>query len=136
MTVTISTTVDAPVDKAWEVWTKPEFIVQWNFASDDWCCPSAVNDLRANGKFSWRMEAKDGSFGFDYCGDYVDVVENERIRILLEDGRKVEVLFSERDGQTTVTEAFEAEDVNSAEMQKTGWQAILQNYKKCVETNT
>ncbi|MBI1287242.1 MAG: polyketide cyclase [Flavobacteriales bacterium] len=135
MTITISTTVDAPIAKAWEVWTKPEFIVQWNFASDDWCCPSAVNDLRPNGKFSWRMEAKDGSFGFDYGGDYVEVLENERIEMLLGDGRKVEVLFAHQNGQTIVTESFETEDVNSAEMQKQGWSAILGNYKKCVEAN-
>jgi uncharacterized protein YndB with AHSA1/START domain len=133
MTITISTTVDAPVSKAWEVWTKAEFIVQWNFASDDWCCPSAVNDLRPGGKFSWRMEAKDGSFGFDYCGEYTEVIENERIVKVLEDGRKVEIVFAEQNGQTTVAESFETEDVNSAEMQKQGWSAILANYKKCVE---
>lgn len=135
MTITISTTVEAPIAKAWEVWTKPEFIVQWNFANDEWCCPSATNELRAGGKFSWRMEAKDGSMGFDYNGEYLKIEENTRILLKLEDDRKVEVSFSEQGGNTTVTESFEIEDENSAEMQKQGWSAILANYKKCVEAN-
>ncbi len=135
MTITVSTTVKAPVSKAWQVWTKPEFIVQWNFASEEWCCPSAINDLKPKGKFSWRMEAKDGSMGFDYCGQYVEVVENERIRVLLDDNRIVDITFSQQNGQTVVTELFETEDQNSADMQRSGWQAILDNYRKCVEAN-
>ena len=132
MTITVSTTVNAPVSKGWEVWTKPEFIVQWNFASDEWCCPNAINDLRPQGKFSWRMEAKDGSMGFDYCGQYVEVVENEHIRLSLDDNRIVDITFSEENGQTVVTESFETEDQNSAEMQRSGWQAIIDNFIMCV----
>lgn len=109
--------------------------MQWNFASDDWMCPSATNDLRVGGTFSSRMEAKDGSFGFDFGGTYSEVIPNERIVYSMSDGRKVELNFSEQDGVTTVETIFDAEKENPEEMQREGWQAILNNFKKHVENN-
>lgn len=132
--ITIEATVNTPVEKAWEYFTKPEHITKWNFASDDWHCPSAENDLRPGGSFSSRMEAKDGSFGFDFGGVY-DVVEtNKVIEYTLGDGRKVKIDFAGEDGTTTIATVFEAEGTNPVEMQKTGWQMILNNYKKYAES--
>jgi uncharacterized protein YndB with AHSA1/START domain len=131
--ITIETTVNAPVEKVWEFWTGPEHITRWNNASDDWHTPSAVNDLRAGGKFSCRMEARDGSMGFDFGGVYDAVEKNETIRYTMGDGRKVEVSFT-GDGKTTrVVETFDAENTHSIEMQRTGWQNILDNFKRYTE---
>lgn len=127
--------MSAPVEKVWKFWSQPEHITQWNNASDDWHTPSATNDLKAGGKFSYRMEAKDGSFGFDFGGEYNEVKAHERIVYTLGDGRKVNVTFSPEGNATKVTETFEAEQTNSPEMQKGGWQAILDNFKKYVESN-
>lgn len=135
MPITISATINAPVEKVWTYYTEPEHLMQWNFASDDWMCPSATNDLRVGGTFTSRMEAKDGSFGFDFGGTYSEVVPNERIVYSLSDGRKVELNFSEEDGVTTVETIFDAEKENPEEMQREGWQAILNNFKKHVESN-
>jgi uncharacterized protein YndB with AHSA1/START domain len=135
MPITISATINAPVEKVWTYYTEPEHLMQWNFASDDWMCPSATNDLRVGGTFTSRMEAKDGSFGFDFGGTYSEVVPNERIVYSLSDARKIEVNFSETDGITTVTTVFDAEKENPEEMQREGWQAILNNFKKHVESN-
>lgn len=135
-TITIETIVNAPISVAWKVWVSPEFIVQWNFANDEWCCPSAVNDLRPQGKFSWRMAAKDGSFAFDYSGQYTQIEAHKQIQKRLDDGRMVDISFEEKDDQTTVTETFEVEDVNSIDLQRDGWQAILNNYKKRVESQS
>jgi uncharacterized protein YndB with AHSA1/START domain len=133
--ITVETTVNAPVEKVWTRWTLPEHIKQWTFASDDWHAPSAENDLRNGGKFTTRMEAKDGSFGFDFWGIYDEVKENERIAYTMGDGRKAEILFT-RDGDATkVTETFEAESQNDVEMQRGGWQAILNNFKKYTEAH-
>ncbi|MBI5915620.1 MAG: VOC family protein [Bacteroidetes bacterium] len=132
--VTIETTVAAPIEKVWDCWTQPEHVVHWNHASDDWHSPHAENDLRTGGSFNYRMEAKDGSFGFDFGGTYDQVVENQRIEYTIGDGRKVQVSFSETDGGTHVMETFEAENMNSHEMQRGGWQAILDNFKKHVES--
>lgn len=131
--ITIETLVHAPLDRAWHVWTEPACIVRWNHASDDWTCPRAENDLRAGGTFSWRMEARDGSVGFDYAGIYDEVVPMERITAALGDGRKVEVTFRAEGAATRVTETFETEDQNSAELQRAGWGAILENYRKVAE---
>lgn len=131
--ITVSVEIDAPIDKVWNYWTSPEHIVKWNFASDDWCCPTATNEAKTGGKFNWRMEAKDGSVGFDFFGEYDHVIENERIEYQMGDGRKVEISFREEDGKIILNETFETEDVNSAEMQRAGWQAILENFKKLVE---
>src|SRR5687767_4780421 len=107
--ITVQTTVNAPVSKVWEYWTSPEHLKKWNTASDDWHTTKAENDLRKGGSFSARMEAKDGSFGFDFAGVYDDVITNEYIEYTMGDGRKVKVYFNEVDGQTTITEEFDAE---------------------------
>lgn len=131
--ITVKATINAPVEKVWEYWTKPEHIMQWNNASDDWHTPRAENDLRVDGKFVSRMEAKDGSMGFDFGGVYDEVKENELISYTMDDGRKASVKFSGDGNKTKVTETFEAENMNSIEMQKNGWQAILNNFKKYTE---
>jgi uncharacterized protein YndB with AHSA1/START domain len=131
--ITVATTVNAPVDKVWQYWTKPEHIIKWNNASDDWHTPRAENDLRVGGNFLSRMEAKDGSFGFDFGGAYDAVIANKYIEYTIGDGRKVKVTFDTDTNKTTVTESFEAEATNSIELQKGGWQAILDNFKKYME---
>ena len=131
--VTIETTVNAPVEKVWEYWTKPEHITKWNHASDDWHSPRAENDLRTGGKFSARMEAKDGSMGFDFAGVYDEVRNNEYIEYTMGDDRKVKVTFTPQGNATKVVESFEAENTHSIEMQRGGWQAILDNFKKYTE---
>ncbi|WP_435356742.1 SRPBCC family protein [Emticicia sp. SJ17W-69] len=133
--ITVETTVNAPVAKVWECWTSPEHVTQWNNASDDWHTPHAENDLRVGGKFLSRMEAKDGSFGFDFIGLYEEVEENKSIVYTMEDGRKVAIAFISEGGSTEVTESFEAEATNSIELQQAGWQAILNNFKKYVESS-
>jgi uncharacterized protein YndB with AHSA1/START domain len=133
--ITVTSTINAPVEKVWKFWTLPEHIKKWNNASDDWHTPSAENDLRAGGKFSARMEAKDGSFGFDFGGVYDEVKTNEVIAYTLGDERKVRVDFTAEGDKTKVVEVFEAESQNPVEMQKGGWQAILDNFKKYVEAN-
>jgi|ERR1041385_2337905 uncharacterized protein YndB with AHSA1/START domain len=133
-TITVEAIVDAPVESVWKKWTTPEDITKWNFASDDWQSPRAENDLRTGGKFNFRMEAKDGSFGFDFGGVYDNVIPNQRIEYTIGDGRKVIVSFTPLDGKTKVEETFEAESQNSMEMQKAGWQAILNNFKKYAES--
>ena len=131
--VTISANIQAPVMKVWQCWTEPEHITKWNNASGDWHTPRAENDLRVGGKFLSRMEAKDGSMGFDFNGTYTAVEEQELIAYTLEDGRKVEIKFESDGNETRVTESFEAEQTHSTEMQQAGWQAILDNFKNYVE---
>ena len=133
MTITIETTVSASVAAAWKAWTSPDSITKWNFASADWACPRAEVDLRPGGKFNYRMEAKDGSFGFDFEGVFTAVDPNRRIEYSLGDDRKVVIEFFPVAGKTRVTESFEAEDAHSAEQQKQGWQSILNNFKKFVD---
>lgn len=132
-TITIQTTIVAPIDKVWEYWNQPEHIIKWAFASDDWETSSAKNDLRVGGAFSSRMQAKDGSTGFDFEGIYDTVKVNELIEYTMSDGRRVRVEFKEIPEGVLITEAFEAEQKNSAEMQRAGWQAILDNFKKYIE---
>ncbi|MEC0245299.1 SRPBCC family protein [Paenibacillus chitinolyticus] len=134
VTITVEATVHAPVEKVWEYWTEPRHITKWSFASDDWHAPNAENDLRVGGKFVTRMEAKDGSFGFEFGGEYDEIRSNELISYTLGDGRKVTITFIDQGNNTKVIEAFEAEAANSIEMQKAGWQAILDNFKKYSET--
>jgi uncharacterized protein YndB with AHSA1/START domain len=131
--VTIETTIKAPVEKVWRLWTDPEHIIHWNNASADWHSPRAENDLREGGRFLVRMEAKDGSFGFDFGGIYNKVRQNVFIDYTLGDGREVRVSFVSGGGTTIVRETFEAEQQNSIEMQRTGWQSILTNFKNYVE---
>ena len=135
-TVTVETTVAAPIKKVWQLWTMPEHIIQWNNASDDWHTPHAENDLRVGGKFLSRMEAKDGSFGFEFDGVYSEVVENQRLAYTLDDERKVNITFSSQADGTKIIEVFEPENENPIELQQGGWQAILNNFKKYAETAT
>ena len=132
--VTVEATVNAPVEKVWKTWSEPQHITHWCAASDDWHAPKAENDLRTGGTFSTRMEAKDGSFGFDFGGVYDNVKKNELIEYTMGDGRKVKVTFSPSGDQTKVVETFDAESTNPVEMQRGGWQAILDNFKKYTES--
>lgn len=128
-TITVKTEIKETIQTVWKYWTKPEHIIKWNFATPEWHCPEAKNDLVQEGEFNWRMEAKDGSMGFDYEGKYLDVDNYKSIHQQLGDGRKVNVSFTELDNFVEVVETFEVEDENSAEMQRQGWQAILNNFK-------
>lgn len=132
--ITVQVSVLASIEKVWNCWNLPEHITQWYFASDDWHAPSASNDLQVGSFFNIRMEAKDASFGFDLKGIY-DVIEPfKRIEFHLEDNRKVIVTFKEENGYTQVVESFDPESQNPHEMQQMGWQMILNNFKKHVET--
>lgn len=132
--ISVKTIINAPIEKVWKNWTRPKDIVKWNHASEDWHTTHAENDLRVGGKFLARMEAKDDSFGFDFSGVYDDVQIKERIAYTLDDGRKVEIIFTVNTNGTNVEEIFEAESTNPIELQRNGWQAILVNFKKYVET--
>lgn len=134
-TITVQNNIQAPIEKVWQYWTLPEHITKWNNASDDWHSPSATNDLRTGGSFTTRMEAKDGSFGFDFGGVYDEVTTHQVIAYTMGDGRKVKVSFSSQGNDTNVVETFDAENTHSIEMQRTGWQSILDNFKKYVENN-
>ena len=131
--ITVDATVNAPVEKVWKFWTEPEHIKQWNNASDDWHTPRAENDLRVGGKFLSRMEARDGSFGFDFEGIYNEVEPLSVIAYSMSDGRQVRTVFEREGDKTKVTTHFDAETQNSIEMQQGGWQAILNNFKKHAE---
>ena len=131
--ITIETTVHAPVEKVWKYWTEPNHITKWNSASEDWHTPFSENDLRVGGKFSSRMEAKDGSFGFDFGGVYDEVKLNDFISYTIGDGRKVEITFIHEENDTKIIEVFDPETENTIEMQQAGWQAILNNFKKYAE---
>ncbi|MEY2193597.1 SRPBCC family protein [Neobacillus sp. BF23-41] len=131
--ITVKATVHAPVEKVWEYWTEPKHITKWNNASEDWHTPIAENDLTVGGKFLTRMEAKDGSFGFDFGGIYDEVKLNEVISYTMGDGRKVNITFKGQGNETQVIETFDAETTNPIEMQQAGWQSILDNFKKYSE---
>lgn len=133
--ITVTADVAAPVAKVWEYWSAPNHITKWSNASDDWHTPRAENDLRQGGSFLSRMEARDGSMGFDFGGVYDEVKEHQLIAYTMGDGRKVSVTFSEDGNTTHIVESFEPESENPEEMQRTGWQAILDNFKKYVEAN-
>jgi uncharacterized protein YndB with AHSA1/START domain len=133
--VTVESTIDAPVEKVWKYWNEPDHITKWCFASDDWHAPWAKNDLKVGGNISSRMEAKDGSMGFDFGGVYDEVKENEKVQYTMSDGRRVEVLFHAKGNVTHIVESFDAEETNPVDMQQMGWQAILNNFKAYVETN-
>lgn len=132
--ITIETNVNAPVEKVWDCWIKPEHITQWNHASDDWHSPWAKADFREGGSFSARMEAKDGSMGFEFGGIYDVIRTHSYIEYTMGDGRKVNVEFTPNGNSTNIVESFEAESTNPLEMQKGGWQAILDNFKKYTES--
>jgi len=133
--ITVGAEINAPVEKVWEFWTDPKHIVRWNNASDDWHTPKAENDLRVGGKFLSRMEAKDGSMGFDFIGEYTKVEPLRQIEYTLEDDRRVQISFAAESDKTRVTETFEAEQENSVELQQFGWQSIVNNFKRYVETS-
>lgn len=133
--VTIEATISADTNKVWDFWTQPEHIVNWNFAVEDWQCPKAENDLRPGGKYMARMEAKDGSFGFDFEAVYDEVVDQKKIAYTMTDGRQAITTFENEGGVTKVTTAFDPEGQNPVEFQKQGWQAILNNFKKYAEGN-
>lgn len=131
--ITVRSAINADVKKVWEYYNQPEHIVKWNFADPLWHCPKATNDLRVGGRYVARMEAKDGSFGFDFTAIYNEVSEYEKIGYILDDGREVDIIFDSENGGTIVTISFDAEGQNPIELQKKGWQAILDNFKKYAE---
>jgi uncharacterized protein YndB with AHSA1/START domain len=132
--ITVTVTINAPLMRVWDMFTGPQNIIHWNNASDDWLTSYAENDLKTGGKFLFRMEARDGSSRFDFTGKYDKVISGKSIMYTITDGRKVKITFNETAGRTQVTESFEPEHLNTAGMQKTGWQAILDNFKKYVES--
>lgn len=132
--ITVSTTVLRPIDQVWACWTDPAHITRWNAASGDWHCPKASNDLRAGGRFISTMTARDGSFSFDFEGVYDAVEANARIAYTMSDGRTCEVRFEPVTDGTRVTESFDAETKNPVELQRQGWQAILDRFKAHVES--
>jgi uncharacterized protein YndB with AHSA1/START domain len=132
--IMISARIKAPLEKTWQLWTDPKHIVHWNNASDDWFTPRAKNDLKNGGKFNYRMEARDGSDGFDFSGTYTQIVPQKRIGYNIDDGRKVKIEFSSEGEETVVKESFEPEQTHTVEQQREGWQSILENFKKYTET--
>ena len=133
--ITVEAVVKAPVEKVWKYWNEPEHIKRWAFASDDWHAPYSENDLRKDGTFKTTMAAKDGSFSFDFGGVYTEVQTNKVIEYVMTDGRKVSILFNSNGNETKVTETFDPENTHPLDMQRAGWQAILDNFKKYTEEN-
>jgi uncharacterized protein YndB with AHSA1/START domain len=131
--ITVKSNIKADIEKTWKHWTATEHIVNWNTPSPDWHTTHAENDLKAGGKFLSRMEAKDGSFGFDFSGTYNEVIPNQRITYTLDDGRKAEIDFSDERGNTLMEIVFDAESENPVDMQRDGWQAILNSFASYVE---
>lgn len=131
--ITIHTTVQAPITKVWECWTRQEHVKNWNFSHSDWHCPKATNNLLVGGEFHYIMAAKDNSMSFDFWGTYQKIEIEKRIEIILGDGRQMNVSFESSDLGTIVTEQFEPEQENPIEMQHAGWQMILNNFKKYAE---
>jgi uncharacterized protein YndB with AHSA1/START domain len=132
--ITVQASIAAPLQKVWDYWTGPEHVMQWNQASEDWHCPKASNDLRTGGKFSSTMAAKDGSMSFDFEGVYDEVIPGELIRYTMADGREVSISFEVQDGMTLIIETFDPESMHSEELQRAGWQAIMDSFKRYVET--
>ncbi len=131
--IKIQTTVSKDPQTTWDCYTLPEHIVNWNFASEDWHCPEAENEMTVGGKYRARMEAKDGSFGFDFEGVYQHIKPGESFGYQLEDGRNIEVIFKPQGDSTEVTVTFDADEQNPIDMQRNGWQAILDNFQKYTE---
>lgn len=132
--IQIDTSINAPVTQVWDAYNTPEDIKMWNHASDDWECPSSENDLRVGGKFKNKMAAKDGSFSFDFEGTYTEVTPNKSISYVLGDERQADITFQEEAGKTNMKIVFDADDTHDAEMQRSGWQSILDNFRKHVES--
>ena len=133
--IKITASIIAPIEKVWDKWTNPEHITKWNFAVDEWQCPRAENDLKVGGKYFARMEAKDGSFGFDFEAIYNVVKQNQELTYTMTDGRKATTIFESNGSETIVITTFDAESENPVEMQQQGWQAILNNNKKYADSN-
>lgn len=131
--ITVESIIEAPIDMVWDFWTKPEHVMHWNFASNDWHCPKANSDFNVGGEFHYIMAAKDGSVEFDFCGTFTKIIDKTFIEIFLEDGRELNIQFESEGSSTKIIETFEPEEVNSMELQKQGWQAILNNFKLYVE---
>lgn len=131
--ISVTTTIEASIEKVWDAWTNPTHITQWCQASDDWHAPYADNDVRVDGTFKTTMAAKDGSFSFDLEGVYTKVELHTFIAYTLPDGRNVEITFKNEDGLVNIVESFDPESQNSHELQQQGWQMILNNFKKHVE---
>ena len=130
----VTAEVNAPIEVVWNSFTNPEHVQQWNFAGEDWHCPSATNDLRVGGEFHYMMAARDGSFSFDFSGIYDVVDSNKLIVYHLGDSRVVEVVFETTENGTLVTEKFDPENQNPLEMQTAGWQMILDRFKAHTES--
>lgn len=133
MNITIQTQIKAPINLVWTAFTSPRHVPNWNFASEDWHCPWAKGELKPGGHFTHRMEAKDGSMGFNFKGTYQVILPNEKLSYLIEDGRAVEITFTRSGQECIVTETFETEKIHSEALQRSGWQAILDNFKHYVE---
>jgi len=133
--ILIETFVRVPREKVWELWTEPDHITQWNFAIDSWHCPKAENNLEIGGEFHYDMAARDGSYAFDFWGTYTDIEPGFALACTLGDGRKMNVTFEESGEGTRIVESFEPEDQNSIDMQREGWQAILENFREYAEGN-
>ncbi len=133
--ITVKAHVNAPIEKIWECWTEPKHITKWNSASDDWHTPRATNDLIVGGKFNTRMESKDGTQGFDFIGVYTQIEPHKLIEYTMEDGRKVKIEFVKEEDGYTIIETFDPENENPLEMQRAGWQSILDGFKNYVESN-
>jgi uncharacterized protein YndB with AHSA1/START domain len=132
--ITIQASISADRKKVWDFYTNPDHITKWNFATGDWHCPHASNDMRVGGKYIARMEAKDGSFGFDFEAVYEEIIEGEKFTFTMTDGRQATVNFKKLSDKTEVTVTFDPETENPVELQREGWQAILNNFKKYTET--
>jgi uncharacterized protein YndB with AHSA1/START domain len=132
--ITVQTIINAPIETVWESWTTPKHITKWNNASDDWHTPYAENDLKVGGKFKSTMASKDGAMSFDFEGEYTLVEQNKAIEYVMADGRKVEVSFAVTPSGVELIESFDPETENSEELQRGGWQAILNNFKKYTES--
>ena len=132
--ITIIAIVFADIKKVWDYYTQPEHITKWNFADPSWHCPTAINDMNVGGRYVARMEAKDGSFGFDFEAVYTKINHGQNFTYEF-GGRFATVDFKQADGQTEVTVTFDPETENAIELQRNGWQAILNNFKKYTETN-
>jgi uncharacterized protein YndB with AHSA1/START domain len=135
MKIEVQTTVSADIKKTWDFYTNPQHIVNWNFASDDWQCSQAENDLRVGGKYRATMEAKDGSSAFDFEAVYTEILSGEKFSFTMTDGRQVDVVFNSVRDKTTVTVTFDPEQENDIKLQKEGWQAILDSFKRYADAN-
>lgn len=133
--ITIQAVISADRQKVWEYYTQPEHITKWNFADPSWHCPSATNDMKVGGRYIARMEAKDGSIGFDFEATYNEIKAGEKFSYTMTDNRVVEANFKELGEETELTIIFDAENENPVDMQKQGWQSILNNFKKYTERN-